>query len=82
MVVEALYELSDSRGSSQLATVNWLKSSHYGWMAAPDEARFKANVASGIKQVAKAAARFERVGDEMTSCSCRTKLLLMQPRLA
>ena len=51
MVVEALYELSDSRGSSQLATVNWLKASHYGWMATPDEAAFKAKVASGIKQV-------------------------------
>ena len=51
MVVEALYELSDSRGSSQLATVNWLKASHYGWMAAPDEAKFKANVAAGIKRV-------------------------------
>ncbi len=51
MVVEALYDLSDSRGSSQLATVNWLKASRYGWMATPDEAAFKANVASGIKQV-------------------------------
>lgn len=51
MVVEALYNLSDSRGSSQLATVNWLKASHYGWMAIPDEASFKTKVAAGIKEV-------------------------------
>ncbi|CAM9142920.1 unnamed protein product [Ectocarpus sp. 12 AP-2014] len=52
MVVEALHALSDSRGSSKLATVKWLKSSsRYGWMAAPpDEAKFKANVAAGVKQ--------------------------------
>lgn len=51
MVVEALYKLSDSRGSSQLATVKWLKASQYGWMATPDEAKFKARVSAGIKQV-------------------------------
>ncbi|CAB1098195.1 unnamed protein product [Ectocarpus sp. CCAP 1310/34] len=55
MVVEALHALSDSRGSSKLATVKWLKSSsRYGWMAAPpDEAKFKANVAAGVKQVGR-----------------------------
>ncbi|CAM9464469.1 unnamed protein product, partial [Scytosiphon promiscuus] len=50
MIVEALHALSNSRGSSQLATVNWLKASRYGWIAAQDEFNFKARVAAGIKQ--------------------------------
>lgn len=51
MIVEALHALSNSRGSSQLATVNWLKASRYGWIAAQDEVNFKARVAAGIRQV-------------------------------
>lgn len=50
MVVEALLALSDSRGTSQLATLNWLKASRYRPLAMMDEAKFKANVAAGIKQ--------------------------------
>lgn len=50
MVVEALLALSDSRGTSQLATLNWLKASRYRPLAMVDEAKFKANVAAGIKQ--------------------------------
>ena len=53
MVVEALIGLGVSKSSSQLATVNWLKASHYGWVATADEANFKASVAAGIKKVSE-----------------------------
>ncbi|CAM9927374.1 unnamed protein product, partial [Discosporangium mesarthrocarpum] len=50
MVVEGVHSMMEPKGSSAPAVANWIQASQYGGLVNPDEARFKANVATGIRQ--------------------------------